>query len=197
MTIIEDTAQQDGKHELKHSYWQKVGVGVRRYPLPVGDYIAVNEKVQDVIDRKEARGIPIKKMDFLGTYKVTVDSKKDIEELCADICGPQHERFRDECILAKNNGITLFILVENDSFTVKPGVVSPFVATLEGLHSWVNPRLFIFSRGKQKYPKATRGVTLMKAAMSMRSKYGVEFVFCKPGEAGRMIAELLDDDGLC
>lgn len=50
-------------------------------PLPCGDYIIANEKVADVINRKKERGIPVKKMDFLGTYNVTVDTKKDIQEL--------------------------------------------------------------------------------------------------------------------
>lgn len=56
--------------------------------------------LMDVINRKNERGVPVKKMDFLGTYNVTVDTKKDIQELVGDICGKQHARFRDECILA-------------------------------------------------------------------------------------------------
>lgn len=194
MTIIEDKAQQEGKHERKHKYWERHNIDVIRMPLPVGDYIAMTDRVKDLIERKESRGIPVKKMDFLGTYKLTVDSKYSIEELCSDICGPQHDRFRDECILAQNNGIKLVILVENQAVQIRPGIVSPYIASLEDLHSWVNPRLCIMQHGKQKYPTATKGVTLMKAAMSMRKKYGVEFMFCTPAEAGRVIAEILEPD---
>ena len=74
-------------------YWQKVPytlMGIGYYPLPCGDYIVANDKVLDVISRKENRGIPVKKMDFLGTFNVTVDTKKDIQELVGDICGKQH-----------------------------------------------------------------------------------------------------------
>lgn len=201
MTIIEDKAQQEGKHNLKHNYWTAQGISFERYPLPVGDYILMTDKVADVIDRKKARGIDIKKMDFMGSYNVTVDSKKDIDELCADICGPDHDRFRDECILAQNNGIRLIVLVENDGGPAsKDGsIINPHISDLSMLHRWVNPRSLIFYAGRQKYPKATRGITLMKAAMSMQKKYGVEFMFCRPSEAGKRIAELLgagDESGI-
>ena len=48
-------------------------------PLPCGDYIIADDKVMDVINRKKERGIPVKKMDFLGTYNVTVDTKNSQE----------------------------------------------------------------------------------------------------------------------
>jgi len=105
MILISDKAQQAGKHTEKEQYWKSIGIEVMNYPLPCGDYIVANDKVLDVISRKEKRGIPVKKMDFLGTFNVTVDTKKDIQELVGDICGKQHARFRDECILAQNNGM--------------------------------------------------------------------------------------------
>ena len=193
MIIIEDKAQQEGKHLLKHQYWDKYGVEYRRYPLPVGDYIMMSEKVEDVIRRKEARGIEVKKMDFVGTYNVCIDTKKDIQELCADICGPQHDRFRDEAILAQNNGIKLIILVENKSELIKgtSNIYNPYIGSLEELHKWKNDRLFIMKGGKQMYPNATKGVTLMKAAMTMRKKYGVDFLFCTPVAAGKAIVDIL------
>ena len=120
-------------------------------------------------------------MDLLGTYNVAIDSKNSIQELCGDICGKSHERFRDELILAQNNGIKLIILVENDVG----------ITQLSELHKWVNPRLFIHEHGKQKYPNATRGVTLMKSCFTMKKKYGAEFLFCKPEDAGKIIVELL------
>lgn len=197
MTIIEDKAQQEGKHELKHAYWEKEGIEMLRYPLPVGDYILMSEKVADVIHRKDSRNANIKKMDFMGSYNITVDSKKDIDELCTNICGPEHARFRDECILAQNNGIKLIVLVENKAEVISRDgrVFNPFIEKLDDLHRWINPRLMIrMGNGMLKYPKATRGVTLMKAAMSMEHKYGVKFVFCQPKDAGKRIMELLGGD---
>ena len=101
MKILYDKAQKEGKHELKHRSIIRQGYELVPMPLPVGDYVLVNDKIQDVIDRKEKRGIPVKKMDLLGTYDVCIDTKFDIQELIGDICGKSHERFRDECILAQ------------------------------------------------------------------------------------------------
>ena len=191
MILIEDKAQKENQHIIKNDYWKINGIEVIRHPLPVGDYIICNERVQEMLDRKAKRGIEPKKMDFLGTYNVCVDSKYKIDEICQNLCGKAHERFRDECILAQNNGIQLYILVENESFTIKGNVESPFISKLDDLHKWVNPRLWIRRNGRQAYPNATRGITLQKACHTMQKKYGVIFEFCRPQDAGKRIIELL------
>ena len=144
MQIVEDKAQKIDQHEMKNCWWKSQDIEVLRYPLPVGDYILVDDKVRELIDRKTKRNVEIKKMDFVGTYKVCVDTKKDIQELIGDICGKQHERFRDECMFAQNNGIKLYILVENLGLTIneRKGIYSPFIDSLDNLHKFVNPRLF-------------------------------------------------------
>lgn len=199
MIILEDKAQKENKHLVKNRYWQRHGIDVVRVPLPVGDYVLMNDKIQDVLDRKSARGIEPKKMDFLGTYDVCVDSKFSVQELVSDICGKQHERFRDECILAQNNGIKLYVLVENDHEIVyhrNGKLIENFTITdLKDLHRWVNPRLWVFQSGKQKHPTATKGATLMKACYTMMQKYGVEFAFCSSRDAGAKIVELLEKKG--
>lgn len=191
MIVIEDKAQQNNKHELKHAYFESHGIYWERYPLPVGDYILANEQVLDVIARKQKRGTDVKKMDFLGTYQTCVDTKKDMQEIIGNICGPQHDRFRDECILAQNNGIKLYVLIENEN-----GVKS-----IDDLEEWDNPRLRIQKwittpsgqrRKVFKYPDATKGTTLAKAIRTMTKKYGVEFQFCRPEESGAKILELLN-----
>lgn len=235
MIILEDKAQQDKKHELKHDRFAEMGVELVRVPLPVGDYVLMNERIQDVIDRKTGRnkgvigtktvmlkngkevernvydyGVDLKKMDFVGTYDVCVDTKKDIEELINDIVGRQHERFRDECIFAQNNGVKLYVLVENLGGLVKytRDVYNPTIRSLDELHKWKNPRLFImknsdevigcYKNGRLKYkkvqmcPNATRGETLMKACCTMQEKYGVEFLFCTPQESAERILTLLN-----
>lgn len=191
--LLEDKAQQENKHIKKNQYWLKQNVEVIRMPLPVGDYVLVNDKIQDVLDRKAARGIEPKKMDFLGTYDVCIDTKKNIQELVSDICGKQHERFRDECILAQNNGIKLIVLVENDyqALTKDGSIANKTIHSLSELHSWKNPRLFIRKYGKQVYPNATKGITLQKACHTMSWKYGVHFEFCSSDEAGAKVIELL------
>ena len=195
MILIEDKAQKEEKHKIKNAYWYRKGIEVMRYPLPVGDYIIGSEKVLDVVARKKIRSMQPKKMDFLGTYDVCVDSKFDIQELISDICGKQHDRFRDECILAKNNGIKLYILVENKGGLIgKTTIENPTIRNLKDLHSWKNPRLFIRRNGKQVYPNATRGITLQKACMTMEKKYSCKFLFCTPEESGAKIIELLGGD---
>lgn len=193
MILISDKAQQKGKHLIKENWWRNNGIEVLYHPLPVGDYIIANDKVMDVINRKATRGIETKKMDFLGTYSVVCDTKKDIQELIGDICGKQHARFRDEAILAQNNGIKLYILVEN-----KDGVKET-----RDLFKWQNPRMHRYNKilymhriGKWSNipePKAppTSGQTLAKACLTMNLKYGVEFEFCTPNEAGRRVIEIL------
>ena len=193
MILLSDKGQKDGQHLTKEKWWADNGIDVIKVPLPVGDYILVNDKVQDVFDRKAKRNMEVKKMDFLGAYNVAVDTKKHIQELIGDICGKQHERFRDECILAQNNGIKLYILVENEQIMINRArnIFSPYIGSLEKLNKFVNPRLFMWQSGKQKYPNATRGVTLMKACYTMQEKYGCEFVFCHENEAGKKVIELL------
>lgn len=184
ITLLEDTNNKPGKHSLKNSFWQNSGVEVIRQRLPVGDYVLMNDKIADVFRRKEKRGIPVKMMDLLGTYDIAIDSKNSIQELVGDICGKQHERFRDECILAQNNGIRLIVLVENEDG----------IDDVRDLHRWVNPRLWIRRGGKQLYPQATRGVTLMRSCLTMEKKYGVRFVFAHPLKAGAAVLLLLDSD---
>ena len=193
MLIIEDKGQKEGLHILKNRYFKSHDIEVLRAPLPVGDYIIATDKVKDVIHRKSARKMELKKMDFLGTYDVSVDTKKDMQEIVGNICGKAHPRFRDECILAQNNGIKLYVLVENTC-----GVKS-----VQEVFKWQNPRLhrynriaFMHSQGSwlsMPLPKAkpTSGETLAKAMLTMQLKYGVEFVFCRPEDAGAKVIELL------
>lgn len=209
MILLEDKGQKKGQHEDKNIYWTELGIEVAQVPLPVGDYVLADNKVMDVIFRKDKRGIPLKKMDFLGTYDVCVDTKKDIQELVGNVCGKQHARFRDECILAQNNGIKLYVLVQNVGGPVKGAkdIYNPTITSLDELSRWKNPRLFVmmnsdeiighWENGKprykriQKHPSATKGETLMKACKTMQEKYGVEFVFCHNSEQGARVLELL------
>ena len=169
MIILEDTRQQDSKHNKKREWFEANGIEVKRTKLYVGDYT------------------------FPKNQSVCVDTKKDIQELIGDICGKQHDRFREELIRAKEADIKLYILVENERIIIneRKGIYSPFIDSLDNLHKFVNPRLFIWRNGKQLYPTATRGITLKKACITMRNKYGVEFIFCKPNQAAEKVIELL------
>ena len=193
MLIVEDKGQQEGKHEIKHRWFDCHEVELLKAPLPVGDYILADDRVLDVIRRKTRRSLELKKMDFLGSYRVAVDTKRDMQEIVGNICGKQHARFRDECILAQTNGIKLYVLIEN----------TDRIASLADVAGWQNPRMARYEKIRRMHsvekwrnvrlPKAmpTSGETLMKAMQTMQEKYGVKFLFCRPEEAGEHIVRLL------
>jgi len=197
MILLEDKGNKEGEHVEKQTYFKNEGIEVIRAPLPVGDYIVANDLVIDVIRRKGDRKQELKKIDFLGSYKVSVDTKASIQELVGNICGKQHARFRDECILANNNNIKLYILVAN----------ADGITCIDDLHKWHNPRLDILKNSNEvigfwgngrpkyrkirKYPAATTGATLAKACNTMQKKYDCEFVFCSNKEQGQKVLELL------
>ena len=189
MTIAEDKGQKDGKHDIKNRWFRNNGIRILQLPLPVGDYIKVTEDVLRVINR---RGEKLKKMDLLGVTKISVDTKQDLEEICNNICGKAHARFRDEVILAQENGIKLYVLIEHGLGIEK----------LEDVQYWQNPRLLVMKRftengvrvTKQAYPKATTGATLYKSMKTMEEKYDVKFLFCEKRDTGKKIVELLGGD---
>lgn len=118
---------------------------------------------------------------YVGDYqsldnpRLVVDRKKDIQELCGNVC-QQHERFRKELIRAIDAGISLIILVEH----------GPDVQTLEDVYFWDNPR-------RKDSPKATSGESLYRSLMTIRDKYNVRFEFCTKEETGKKIMELLSN----
>lgn len=170
MILLEDSRQQHGKHDTKNKFFDEHGIEVKRTKLYVGDYTLPTDQ------------------------SVCIDTKKDIQELIGDICGKSHERFRNECIRAQEANIQLIILVENKPGYVdkKQTIYNKVVRSVDDLFSWVNPRLFIWKSGRQKYPQATKGAVLAKCCKTMQQKYGVEFQFCTPEESGERILSLLN-----
>lgn len=147
MTIIEDTRQKSGMHELKHQHFEEMGVELVRNMLPFGDY-----------------ALP---------PTISVDTKADMAEIASNI-GSDHQRFKRECIAARDAGCQLIILVEN----------TDGIACVNDVHKWVNP--------EQIYrPRAITGERLQKAMLTMTERYGVRFEFCQPEESARRIMELL------
>ena len=72
MTIIEDTRQKAGKHDIKHECFEKAGVSVVRCMLPFGDYAPVPPIS---IDTKE---------NITGNYQEALDyvfTKEEIDSV--------------------------------------------------------------------------------------------------------------------
>lgn len=152
MQIIEDTRQQKGKHEIKHKCFDDMGVGLITCTLPFGDYAK--------------------------PPKISVDTKRNMAEIAQNIGGAssEHQRFKRECIKAKEAGCQLIILVENEDG----------ITDISEVHNWVNTDIIY-------RPKAITGERLEKAMFTMRERYGVRFEFCRPEESASRIMELLKD----
>ena len=90
MVLIEDSRQQSGKHELKHTGFDRLHIPFCRCKLPVGDYALPPERA--------------------------VDTKASMQEIAQNIGGTreEHARFRNELKLAQQLGTKLYILVENE-----------------------------------------------------------------------------------
>lgn len=150
MNIQEDTRQQAGKHEIKHAWFDQNGVRLVRSKLPFGDYAPVPP--------------------------VSIDTKADMDEIAANICGKEHTRFINECKAAREAGCHLIILVENEVG----------VEDLSQVHIWINPRVIYNA-------KCVQGPRLQKAMETISERYGVEFRFCRPEQSAEIITEILKD----
>lgn len=146
---LEDTRQQAGKHEVKHEWWADRGITLVRSKLAFGDYCRPPE--------------------------VAVDTKASIAELAMDI-DREHARFRRELIGARDAGVRLYVLVENDAG----------VTDLSSLALWTEPDADFRLR------KCIEGKRLAKACRTMSDRYGVMFLFCAPEDAARIVTEILE-----
>ncbi len=115
--------------------------------------------------------------DYAALPSIAVDTKKDMEEIASNICGKQHQRFINECKAAKAAGCKLVILVEN-----RVGI-----SDISQVGGWVNPRA-VYSE------HCVQGPRLQRAMMTISERYGAEFHFCRPEEAGERIMEILNGD---
>lgn len=149
--ILCDTRQKPGSHVNIDSYFRRIGIEFESCKLFVGDYAIANDQ------------------------KRSVDTKQDVLELAKDIMSSDHERFKNECLRAKNAGIQLLVLVEE-------------VLPEGGLSAWQSPS---DSRGKPL--TKVNGESLRRAILTMTAKYGVRFRFCDSRQTGRLIVEYLTE----
>lgn len=157
--IHEDTRQKPGEHNAKQSHFINNGWTIARTKLYVGDYM-------------------------LPGGLTCVDTKASIYELAQNM-RQEHERFRRECVKAKEAGYRLVVLVENDDG----------VSTLFDLADWIEPQTHYSARVCKSGGKVKRrfsGTSLYKACKTMTGKYGVEFEFCAPVQAGARVLEILE-----
>lgn len=155
MVLIEDTRNQVGQHRNVEAYCKRMGIEIRRECLNVGDYM-------------------------FPDGKISVDTKKDILELCHNIMSNDHRRFKAECIRANEAGIQLIVLIEE---------VPPFGR----LDMWEVPRFQSYGKFHRKGDPMTLvdPSALRKACITMQEKYGVKFRFCSRKQSPARIIKYL------
>lgn len=151
MIVLEDSRQKPEKNKHIREQLEQLGYKVDRCKLYTGDYT------------------------WATNQSICVDTKANMGEIESNLIH-DHERFRDECIRAKEADIQLIILIQDN-----------WITKVTDVFSWSNPRMF-YTRGKVK---PVNGRTLGKIMMSMEKKYGVKFEFCTKNEVGKRIVELL------
>ena len=147
--------------------------------------------IQKIIEEFDRQGIkhPVSKL-MVGDYmnydnpRVIVDRKQNLTEVCSNVC-QDHDRFRRELLLAKENGIQLIILCEHGKD----------INSLEDVIFWKNPRSEkrkkIDGKWQTVNTNAMKGDVLYKILTTLEEKYGVRFEFCDKDETGKKIVEIL------
>ena len=127
----------------------------------------------------EDHGVIIKRAaipwgDYMIMPSIVVDTKQDIIEIAQNLCGniSERNRFAEEMKGAKLAGIKLVFLIEDKRFHE----VSDLYETKMKLHSG----------------KVVRGEQLATAMSICEIRYGCEFQFCSPEEAGYRIIQILE-----
>jgi ribosome-associated protein len=93
-----------------------------------------------------------------------------LQELVMNLCRTvNHQRFKNEILLAKKIGVENFIVL----------IASKDITNVDEIHLW-----------KNKYGKVNPE-TFEKIVKTFRDKYNIKFEFCKPNECGKKIIELL------
>lgn len=113
--------------------------------------------------------------DYAPPPKVAVDTKQDISEIAYNMCSSAKEktRFRKECVKAHDAGCKLFFLIEDKHYKQ----INDLYGTKIYLHNG----------------QIISGDQLATAMNIMSERYGCEYRFCKPEDAGRIIKELLNE----
>ena len=148
--ILTDTRQQKEKHITKE--FDKQGIKHIRTGLPSADYMALRYDGGFVFD-----------------YSVLIDTKKDLLELCGNLCrNSEHERVKREIKKARELGCKefIFLIAENK------------IKTTNDIKKW-----------RSRYTKV-KGETLLKVMKTMAKKYKVKFIICPRNKIGSKIIEI-------
>lgn len=142
ITIICDTREQQNGHVT--GYFDKKKVAHTSRKLDTGDYSAMIG-------------------DMTLEHDVVVERKASIDELCGNVT-VDRQRLADEFTRAKADGLKVFLVVENASWS----------------------DIFLHNYRSKLEPKS-----LIATLLSWQIRYNITVVFCKPGESGQIIYGIL------
>lgn len=151
--------------------------------------IDTREKPQAIVLIKkyfDAHGIKYesKKLDF-GDYmtdehgSISIDRKQSIDELAKN-CAAEHDRFRRELERARNAGATMYLLVEQNSYTFR------------GEHVRVHEPIDLLS-WQSKY-SVVSGERIYRVLSAWQREFGLKIVFCSKRSTGLKITQILFGD---
>ena len=115
--------------------------------------------------------------DYWAAPRISIDTKQSIKEVAINLCGRPEERkrFREECDKAKTAGCKQIYLIEDKKYSC--------IDDLWGEGVWVHDGRVI------------TGDSIAMRMHELQERYGCEFRFCDPSDAGRVIVEMLEQAG--
>ena len=143
--ILCDTREQKNAHVL--AYFDRHGIPYSVQTIRTGDYM------------------DSKKMD------VTVDRKRNLEELSGNLC-TKNNRFWREVRRSKEEGLKMVVLCEHGGK----------IRSIKDVANW-----------KSRYSRVS-GKRLMEEIYRVHIAYDVDFLFCDKRSTGRRILEILNYD---
>lgn len=184
ITIIEDTAQKNWKHDEMQTFFNKCGIKMIKNTLPVGDYAVLSGKGKDILRLKlqqaernknwaeyknkaaktaADRGISVMtKIDLLCTYDVAVDTKMDLHEVFKNVAGLTEDRTEQQMMRAKNSGVSLYILILQDG-----------INNVEDILAYCNKNNYNFE-------------ILINRIQLLENRYGIHYYIC-PKRFGALV----------
>lgn len=205
ITIIEDTAQQAGKHVGIEKFIEKIGFNLMRNTLPIGDYALLTQRGREILNIKiqaaerrqsyanyvgrdirtnsDAGRSALQKIDLFGTYDVAVDTKQNLDEVVRTVGGLADERIDQQAIRARNSNTRLYIVVAQDR-----------VNNMQDVENYCRSNNY-------------NCAAFVKKINSLEKRYGLRFCVCPAGYVSlltialltserNIIATMTDDDAL-
>jgi hypothetical protein len=152
--ILADTRQQKDNHITK--YFDKEKISWIRSSLESADYMAVRYD-----------------NGFIKDYSTLIDTKKDMLELCGNLCNSkEHARVVREIELGQSLGCTNFIFLVADNN----------IKTPEDIKNWSNKNTKV------------KGETLLKIMTTFKQHHNCRFIIVPKKEMGSKIVELLTNN---